>query len=241
MTELEIHVWSDIACPWCYVGKRRLEAALALSDRTLQVNWIWRSFELNPSAPREEPVQGRYSARLARKYGITERDADERIAHLVETGRACGLDFNFDVIRPSNTFDAHRVLHLAKARGLQMATKERFLRAYFTEGACLSDPDTLIRLASEAGLKAEELRVVINSDAFALQVRDDETEARELGIHGVPFFLFADKYAVSGAQPVEVLQQAIERVEQELAADAEESDVSAVVCDASGCHTALLD
>jgi predicted DsbA family dithiol-disulfide isomerase len=235
MSQLEIHAWSDIACPWCYVGKRRFEAALALSDRTLEVNWVWRSFELNPTAPRTETVKTSYAARLAKKYGMSERDAEQRIAHIVELGSTLGIEFRFDLIRPSNTFDAHRVLHLAKARGRQMVTKERLLRGYFSEGAALGDPETLLQLAVESGLKREEVSALLNSDAFALNVRDDETEARELGIHGVPFFLLADKYAISGAQPVELMREAIARVERDFA-DAARDPVSD-----SGCHVAMPD
>ena len=216
--ELRIDVWSDIACPWCYVGKRRLEAALALFPHRDAVEIVWRAFELDPSAPRERDRSVSYAERLSKKYGTAVRDAEVRIKHLTDVAAQDGLDFRFDIIRSGNTFDAHRVIHLAAERGKQDAVKERLLRAYLTEGELMSDPETLVRLAGEAGLDPEEVRALLASDANVKHVREDEDEARKLGISGVPFFVMGGKYAVSGAQPTEVLLRALQRAWDDLGA-----------------------
>jgi len=156
------------------------------------------------------------------------------ISRMTEVARADGLDFRFDHIRPGNTFDAHRVLHLAADRGVQDAVKERYLRAYMTEGEPIGDPDTLVRLAAEAGLGAEEVRATLASDAYAAEVRDDEEEAQELGITGVPFFVLGGKYAVSGAQPADLLHRALAQVSKELAS-LPEPFAEGAACGPDGC------
>ena len=151
MKKLAVEVWSDIACPWCYVGKRRLEAALARFEHRDHVEVTWRAFELDPSAPKVRDPQP-YAERLAAKYRTPVPRAEAMIRQMTATAAADGLDFRFDRIRPGNTFDAHRVLHLAGERGQQDLVKERFLRAYLTEGEPIGDRETLVRLAAEAGL-----------------------------------------------------------------------------------------
>ena len=217
-TKLRIDVWSDIACPWCYVGKRRLEAALANFPHREAVEIVWRAFELDPSAPRERDAMVSYAARLSSKYGSSVAEAEGMILRMTEVAAADGLDFRFDRIRPGNTLDAHRVLHLAGERGKQDEVKERFLRGYMTEGERIGDPEVLARLAGEAGLDPEEVRAVLASDAHLKAVREDEDEARQLGISGVPFFVLGGKYAISGAQPAEVLLRALGRAWEEVAA-----------------------
>jgi predicted DsbA family dithiol-disulfide isomerase len=211
MDMLRIDVWSDVACPWCHVGKRRLEAALATFPQADRVTLVWRAFELDPSSPRAQPANGgSYAARLARKYGTSIARAEMMIAQMTSIAARDGLGFRFDRIRPGNTFDAHRLIHLALERGAQDAVKERFLTAYLSEGEPIGDPDALVRLASEAGLDADEARGVLAGDAYAREVRADEAQAAALGITAVPFFVFARRYAVSGAQPSEVFEQALE-------------------------------
>jgi predicted DsbA family dithiol-disulfide isomerase len=211
METLPVQVWSDIACPWCYIGKRRLEAAIRRVAPDIRVDVRWRSFELDPSAPREQPAGTTYAARLARKYGIPEREAQERIDSMTEVAASDGLELRFDRIRPGNTFDAHRLLHLAHERGLQDALKERLFRAYFSEGAAIGDTITLTGLGVEAGLPRDEVERILESDAYGGDVRSDEAEAQRLGIHGVPFFVLANRYGVSGAQPSDVLVEGIRR------------------------------
>lgn len=209
MRLLSVQVWSDLACPWCYVGKRRLEAAIARLPEPAGIEVTWRSFELDPAAPRVGPAGVSYAERLARKYGTSDAEARGMIDRMTAVAAAEGLPFRFDLVRPGNTFDAHRLLHLARARGAQDALKERLLRGYLTEGEALGDPATLARLAAEAGLDGDEVRGVLSGEAYADGVRADEQEARRLGIHAVPFFVLGGRYGVSGAQPVEVLQQAL--------------------------------
>jgi predicted DsbA family dithiol-disulfide isomerase len=209
MNRPRVDIWSDIACPWCYVGKRRFEAALARFPERERVEVVWRAFELNPAAPRENPASPSYVERLAQKYGMSVTQAADKIASMVETARGEGLDFHFEAIRAGNTFDAHQLLHLARERGVQDAVKERLLRAYLTEGEAIGQPEVLIRLAAECGLSAEEASDALASARYGEAVRADEREARELGIGGVPFFVFAERYAVSGAQPAAVLLAAL--------------------------------
>ncbi len=211
MKKLRVDVWSDIACPWCYVGKRHLEAALARFPHREDVEIVWRAFELDPSAPREVDRAVTYAERLAKKYGSSLREADGMISRMTDVAKADGLDFRFDRIRPGNTFDAHRVLHLAHARGVQDAVKERFLLGYMTEGCAIGDAETLVRLAADAGLDGEEVRALLASDDQTASVRADEDRARELGVRGVPFFVIGERYAISGAQPAETLLRALER------------------------------
>ncbi len=217
LKKLRVDVWSDIACPWCYVGKRRLEAALATFPHSNDVEVAWRAFELDPTAPRERD-RTPYAERLAQKYGSSLAQAQEMITRMVDVAQADGLDFDFERIRPGNTFDAHRVLHLAAERRVQGAVKERFLRGYLTEGEPIGDPETLVRLASSAGLDADEVRAVLTSDRFGAEVRVEEGRATELGIRGVPFFMVGGRYAASGAQPANVLLGALTQAWNELGA-----------------------
>jgi predicted DsbA family dithiol-disulfide isomerase len=213
MEKLRIQIWSDIACPWCHVGKRRLEAALARFPHHDAVEITWRAFELDPAAPAvREAIP--YAQRLGQKYGTSTAQAQGMIDRMTEVARADGLDFRFDRARPGNTFDAHRLIHLAADRGLQDAVKERFLRAYLTEGEAIGDPETLARLASEAGLDRDEATAVLRGDAYAAEVRQDEAEASAHGIRAVPFFVIG-RYGVSGAQPAELLLQALHRAWEE--------------------------
>ena len=206
---MRIDIWSDVVCPWCYVGKRRLEAALASFPGRDQVEVHWHAFELDPGAPATR--EGSYEQRLADKYGRSLEQAAEMTASMTATAAAEGLDFRFDIAKPGNTFDAHRLLHLAGQRGVQDAVKERLFRATFTEGEPISDPATLVRLAAEAGVDADEARAVLASDAFADEVRADEQQAAQLRISGVPFFVVDGRYGVSGAQPADVLRQVLDR------------------------------
>lgn len=207
---LRIDVWSDIACPWCYVGKRRLEAALAgLAERD-SVEVHWRAFELDPRAPRtiEPPVP--YADRLARKYSTSREHAEEMIRNMTLTAAAEGLDFHFEKIRPGNTFDAHRVLHFAAERGRGEEARERIFRAYMSEGRMIGDPRVLAELAGEAGLDAAEVLALLATDAYADEVRADESEAAAKGIGGVPHFRIGTE-GLFGAQPAPLLLAALRK------------------------------
>jgi predicted DsbA family dithiol-disulfide isomerase len=232
MKTLNIDIWSDIACPWCYVGKRRLEAALARFPDRENVAITWHAFELDPAAPKVRDASATYAERLAKKYGSSVARANEMLTTMTDTAAKDGLDFHFERIRSGNTFDAHRLLHLAHERGVQGALKERLLRAYMTEGAPIGDRDTLVRLAAEAGLDAGEAHTALVTDAFASEVRADEAEAHRLGITGVPFFVIGG-YGVSGAQPAEALLRVLTRAWDETAEEAPLAEGAA--CGPDGC------
>jgi predicted DsbA family dithiol-disulfide isomerase len=200
---VDVEIWSDIACPWCYVGKRRFEAALAGFEHRDEVSVTWRSFELDPEAPRER--EGNRTERLASKYGMTIEQAQAAERQLADVAAGEGLDFRFDLARSGLTFDGHRIIHLAAEHGLQDAMKERLLRAYFSEGELVGDPDTLVRLATEVGVPEDEARATVTSDRFADSVRDDELTAQRLGISAVPTFVVDRALGASGAHPPEQL------------------------------------
>lgn len=209
MSELQIDIWSDIACPWCYVGKRRLERALAEFPHAESAKIVWHAFELDPGAPKERDPSVKHVERLAKKYGMSVAQAQQANDRLCQVARAEGLKFDFEHIRSGNTFDAHRLVRLGLERGLQGAVEERLFKAYLEEGALMSDHGTLSRLAVEAGLDEREVADVLASDQYAEAVRKDEALARELGITAVPCFVLDQRLGVSGAQPPQVLLSAL--------------------------------
>jgi predicted DsbA family dithiol-disulfide isomerase len=206
---LRVEIWSDIACPWCYIGKRRFEAALASFEHRGDVRVTWRSFELDPQAPPER--DGDRAAHLAEKYGTTRREAVRMQDTMRDVAAGEGLDFRFDRARAGNTFDAHRLVHHAATHDLQDAMKERLLRAYLSEGELMSDRVVLARLASEVGLAADEARDVLAGDRYAAEVREDERTAASLGISAVPFFVVDRELGAAGAHPAEVLRGLLEQ------------------------------
>jgi predicted DsbA family dithiol-disulfide isomerase len=206
---LTVEVWSDVVCPWCYIGKRRFETALERFEHADEVTVMWRSFELDPEAPPH--VEGTAAERLAAKYGMSAERAETLHAEMTERAAAEGLEYHFELTRGGNTFDAHRMIHLAATYGHQGAAQERLMRAYFTEGEAISDHDTLVRLVAELGVDPDEARAALELDRFAEDVREDEQLAGQLGIQGVPFFVLNRRYGVSGAQPPEVLLDALQQ------------------------------
>jgi predicted DsbA family dithiol-disulfide isomerase len=218
---MKVEIWSDVVCPWCYIGKRRFEAALAGFPHRDQVEVEWKAFELDPtseSAPAGTVVGPRDQAtRLAAKYGTDVDSAQRMVDNVVTQAAADGLEYRLDRAIPANTVDAHQVIHLAGLRGVQDAVKERLLRAYFTEGEAVGDRDTLVRLAAEAGLDADEVGAALDEDRYVGAVRADQAEAQALDIRGVPFFVVDRKYGVSGAQPAEVLRQVLDKAWSERA------------------------
>lgn len=208
---MRVDIWSDVICPWCYVGKRRLERALDGFGHASDVEVHWHSFELDPTAP---PGDTRSTTEIiAKKYGMTVEQAQQSQARLTELAAAEGIEFHLDRSRRANTFDAHRLLHFAETRGRQGDDlKEAMLAAYFTDGRWLGDHDELVDLCSAVGLDGVEARAVVGGDLFSDDVRGDEQVAAQLGATGVPFFVIDRRYAVSGAQDAtvfaEILQQA---------------------------------
>jgi predicted DsbA family dithiol-disulfide isomerase len=234
---MNIEIWSDVVCPWCYIGKRRFERAVASFGHPGEVTVTYRSFELDPDAPAQRT--GTHAEHLARKYGMTVAQAEQASQQMTQRAAADGLEFRFDRIQGGNTFDAHRLLHLAKDHGRQPEMKERLLQATFTEGLPIADKPTLVRLATQAGLPAALVQAVLDGDAYADAVRADEQQAARYGITGVPFFVADGKFAVSGAQPPEVLLQFLRRAYDEpsqpipVAVTADSS--SEVSCDGDSC------
>jgi predicted DsbA family dithiol-disulfide isomerase len=210
---VRIDVWSDLVCPWCYIGKRRLEHALAQMPDARPVEIVHRSFQLNPSAP-----MGTTSKRrdyLMKKYGWSDAQAEKIDSDMEKRAAGDGLEYHLSAEGlTGNTFDAHRLMHLARERGIQDAAIERFFRAYFTEQRSLFDKDSLVKLAVDAGLDAEETRRVLAGNDYADGVNADISEARALGVSGVPFFVFNERLGLSGAQPVDIFVEALTQAQQ---------------------------
>ncbi|MFH5884269.1 DsbA family oxidoreductase [Halalkalibaculum sp. DA3122] len=206
---MNIEIWSDICCPFCYIGKRHLEQALEEFEHADEFEVNWHSFELDPAAD-IDPDQDIYE-RLARKYGQSVEWAKKANRDLKQKASEAGIDFNPDRIIPTNSFDAHRLIKLAATSGRADEAKENLFSAYFSEGRHIGRHDTLIRIGTEIGLDRSIVKEMLEGDDFSDEVRADEQEARELGIQGVPFFVFNRKYAVSGAQPVHTFTEALEK------------------------------
>ena len=204
---MKVEIWSDIACPWCYVGKRRFERALASFPNRDDVEIVWRSFELDPSAPRTQSIS--VNEMLAKKYRMPVERAEAMNANMTTEGAKEGIAFHFDRVRLTNTFDAHRLTHLAATLGKREAMVERLFRAYFTDGNAIGDTEALVVLAQDVGIEADLARRMLSSDDFADAVRADEERARMFGISGVPFFAIDEQYGLSGAQQPETILDAL--------------------------------
>jgi predicted DsbA family dithiol-disulfide isomerase len=234
---MKIQIWSDVVCPWCYVGKRNLERALERFDHADEVTVEWKSYELDPEAPATRP--GGYVERIANKYGLSLSEARARMARIVSLGADAGIEFRFDDARPGSTFDAHRLLHLAAELGRQDELKTRLFAAMFTEGEPIGDHDTLAKLAVDVGLPEADVRRVLDGRGYADAVRQDEVDAMELGVRGVPFFVIDERYGVSGAQAPDTFVTVLERAWNEanpVAAAAAVDDTPDAACDADACE-----
>lgn len=209
---MKIEIWSDIMCPFCYIGKRQLETALAeFPNGEFEIEW--KSFQLDPTIT---PQSGKdvYTF-LAERKGISLDQSIEMHKGVVERAKSVGLDYHFDKAIISNSLTAHRIIHLAKAKKLGDEMEEIFFKAYFTDGKDLNDAQTLIELGSKAGLDSKEVQEVVeNENLYLIDVKSDIREAQEIGVQGVPFFVFDRKYAVSGAQPVEAFVNTIREVQK---------------------------
>lgn len=205
---MRIEVWSDVVCPWCYLAKHRLERALATFEQRAAVEVVWRAFELDPGAPREEDAS--VEEILAAKYGGLER-ARAMVARLTAIAAEEGIEMRLDRARRGSTFDAHRLIRFARRFDRQGAMVERLMRAYFVEGASIGDPETLASLAADVGLPSAETDAVLRGDAFADGVRGDEADAARLGIQAVPCMVIDRRWALTGAQPEEAILHALDR------------------------------
>lgn len=208
---MKIEIWSDFVCPFCYMGKRHLEIARAELPSPDGIEVVYRSFELDPDAPRHK--EGNVHENLAAKYGMSVEEAQSMNQQMGERAAAVGLTYRFDTMIPTNTFDAHQLEHFAEAHGKMYDIAERLFKAYFTDGLDIGDRGTLAGLAAEVGLSREAALRALEDGQYAQAVRDDEREAAQLGIEGVPFFVIDRKYAVSGAQPVELFRTALKRAQ----------------------------
>ena len=198
---LSIDVFSDLACPWCYVGKRNLEVAIAATGVEAEIRF--RAFELDPSLP---PDAGQsIEELLAKKYNMTTEQAKAANDHLTAVAASAGLDYHLEQLRPGNTVDAHRLAKLAERHGLGLEMQERLFLAYFSEGQLLSDHGVLTRLAAEVGLNPDEARLFLASEDDLDLVRRDEAEAAAMGITSVPTVIIAGRYAIPGAQDAETM------------------------------------
>jgi predicted DsbA family dithiol-disulfide isomerase len=209
--KMKVEVWSDIMCPFCYIGKRNCESALKQFDGRDKVEIEWHSFQLDPTIPQKIDVKENVNEYLAKIKGISYEQSAKMHERLVETAKNAGLDYRFDKAIVANSFDAHRLIQLAKTKGLGDDAEEKLFHAYFTEGRDFGDHATLIAIGKELGLGESEVRNALTSEEFAAKVEKDIEEAGEIGIRGVPFFVFDRKYAVSGAQPPEYFLQALKR------------------------------
>ena len=206
---MKVEIWSDVVCPFCYIGKRSFEDALARFAHRDDVEVEWRSFQLDPTMP--PSVEGGLNALLAKKYGRSLEEAQEMNARVTGMAADVGLEYRLDRAQPGNTLDAHRVLHLARQRGREDELLERLLQASFVEGELLSDHPTLVRLAAEVGLDGDEVERALTGDAFGTDVRAEGAEAHDLGLGGVPAFVLDRRLLVSGAQPADALLAALEQ------------------------------
>lgn len=213
-----VEVWSDIVCPWCYIGKRRFEKALSAFEYSGEVDIRWRSFELDPHAPFRRPKP--MAAHLAAKYGMTLEQATDRLDEMNELAAAEGLVYDLANTQGGNTFDAHRLIHLANARGNATGgkVKEALLHAYFTELRPVSEPEVLLEVGTASGLDPAQVEDLLATDRFGAEVRQDEAEAAALGCTGVPFFVFDRSFAVPGAQDPDtflvILRRAWDRAQE---------------------------
>lgn len=200
---MKVDVWSDVVCPWCFVGLANLDVAIGEFEHGDEVEVVLHSFQLDPGARTQSPED--HTAALARKYGTTPGAIRARQAHIISLGAERGIDFRFDQAWSGNTFDAHRLLHLALERGVQRELKARLGRAYFTDGDPIGEPDTLRKAAADVGLDPQEVDDVLAGDAYADAVRADIATAQQMDVTGVPFFVVDGRLGLSGAQPPETL------------------------------------
>lgn len=207
---MKIEIWSDYVCPFCYIGKRNLENALKQLGMTEEAELVFRSFELDPDAPKR--YDGTIHELIAKKYGLSVESAKENNDRVVLNAMEAGLIFNFDDLKPTNTFDAHRLSYYAKENGKISQFNEAVMRSYFTDSLDISDVETLSSLAAEVGLDKEEARRILISTDYSDEVRESERIAHSKGIDGVPFFIFDGKETLYGAHQVETFMNVITAV-----------------------------
>lgn len=206
---MKVEIWSDVMCPFCYIGKRRLERALEQFPQAAQVQVEWKSFQLDPESTTD--ISQNYAQMLADKKNMPLPQVRDMFANVAEMGRGEGLRLDFDKAVVANSFQAHRFTHLAKAHGKQHEAEEQLFKAHFTDGKNIDEAEVLAQLGEEIGIGATAVREMLTSEAYKAEVQRDQYEAHQIGVRGVPFFVFNDKYAISGAQESRVFLSALQQ------------------------------
>jgi predicted DsbA family dithiol-disulfide isomerase len=209
--KMTVEVWSDIMCPFCYIGKRNYESALKQFEGSENIEIQWKSFQLDPTIPEQNDGKQNIYEYLAERKGMSYEHSVKMHENVVEIAKRAGLTYNFDKAIVANSFSAHKMIQLAKTKGLGDEAEERLFYAYFTEGKNFGDTETLVQLGTEIGLDEADIRAAVSSEEYAQKVKADIEEARSLGVGGVPFFVFDRKYAISGAQPPEAFLQTLDK------------------------------
>ncbi|WP_206447145.1 DsbA family oxidoreductase [Agrococcus sp. KRD186] len=206
---MQIDIWSDVACPWCFIGKRRFEKALGAWEHRDEVEVTWHSYQLDPTLP--EHYEGTEVEYLASRKGMPVEQVQQMFQHVTTQAAGEGLRYDFDRLVVANSLRAHQLLHLAKAHGSADAVKEALLSAHFEQGGDIGEIDTLVAIGLEAGLDEREIREALADERYLPAVRADIAQAQQIGVNGVPFFVFDMRLGLSGAQPAEVFTQALEQ------------------------------
>ena len=229
---MRVDIWSDVVCPFCYIGKKRLEKAAQQAGIELEIHW--HSYELDPDAPEKHAISN--TERLAEKYGRSLSDMQEMQQRIAEMAAKEGIEFNWQQANSGNTFNAHRIIHLAQSKGLGHQAQEAFFYSYMTQGLPIGERETVEDVAARIGLDAAEVEYVLDTDLFADFVRHDEQIAKEqLKVNGVPFFVFDQRVALSGAQPLEVFTEVLSKVQHDLE-HAEVNTETAAQCETDNCE-----
>ncbi|MFS1516276.1 DsbA family oxidoreductase [Bacillus sp. SM2101] len=236
---MKIEVYSDFVCPFCYIGKRHLEDALERTSLKNIADVSYKSFELDPNSPRDTNLS--IHEIIANKYGVSIEQAKQNNEGIRKRAEEVGLDFRFENMLPTNTFEAHRLAKYASVVGKEEELTEKLLKAYFTDSKHIGDHSTLLDIAEDVGLDREQAKSVLESEQYKDEVRSDESEARSIGVQGVPFFVINDKYAISGAQPTEVFVGALEKVLEEEKQSSKLTSLNTenakgTYCDDNGCE-----
>lgn len=213
--KMKIEIWSDVACPFCYIGKSRFEEALAQFEQRDSIEIVWKSFQLDPTPQKELPVDLDMYQYLAQRKGISVKESKKMHDNVTKMAKSVDLDFNFDIAKLSNTYNASRLIHLSKTIGKSNEVKEKLFAAHFTHGLDVAEEDVLVKIGVEVGLEEEAIRKMLRSEDYKAEVDSDFKEAQTIGVTGVPFFVFDRKYAVSGAQDVSTFLQSIQRAYSE--------------------------
>ena len=232
---MKIEVWSDFACPFCYIGKARFEKALAKFEHKDQVTVIYKAYQLNPHAP--AVMEGSAAENFAKSHHLSVLEAEERFARFTEAAKAEGITYRYDIMQMTKTFDAHRLAKWANKFGLEEELTSRLMKAYFTDGLNIADHETLLFIAKGIGLDPDVAKAVLSSRQYANLVLEQQAEARQIGVQGVPFFVLNQKYGVSGAQSEQYFLQVLEKLwDEEKQSPLKEVASSNEYCDDDGCH-----